>query len=136
MDYRDRINSGPQRQSYHRQHDQALQLLERDLRLALQTVENDVPVPLTGGEKAALDDFVYNIGSGNFAHSTVLACLKAGDYDGACRHLADWNQQHGVVLVGLVKRRWSAPLEAFHHWCSFFGGGVECRGRFTSLRRL
>jgi lysozyme len=90
---------------------QALQLLERDLRSALQTVKNDVPVALTEGEGAALTDFVYNIGSGNFAHSTVLACLKAGDYDGACRHLADWNQQKGVVLAGLVRRRAAEQVE-------------------------
>jgi lysozyme len=90
---------------------QALQLLERDLRSALQTVENDVPVALTEGQGAALTDFVYNIGSGNFAHSTVLACLKAADYHGACRHLADWNQQHGVVLGGLVKRRAAEQAE-------------------------
>lgn len=85
--------------------DEALQLLERDLRSALQTVESDLPVPMTGGEEAALTDFVYNIGAGNFAHSTVLRCLKAGDYDGACNALAMWDEQKGVVLAGLVRRR-------------------------------
>lgn len=90
---------------------QALQLLERDLRSALQTIKDDVPVPLTEGEEAALTDFVYNIGSGNFLHSTVLTCLKAGDYDGAYQHLADWNQQNGVVLAGLVKRRSAEEAE-------------------------
>lgn len=84
---------------------EAMQLLERDLRSALQTVESDVPVPLTEDEEAALTDFVYNVGSGNFSQSTVLRCLRAGDYDGACDALAMWNQQDGVVLAGLVRRR-------------------------------
>ena len=76
---------------------QALQLLERDMRAALATVEHDVAVPLTEGEEAALVDFVYNEGAGNFLRSTVLRCLNAGDYAGACAHLADWDMAGGCA---------------------------------------
>lgn len=84
---------------------QALRMLERDLHSALATVEGAAKVPMTDGEKAALTDFVYNVGLGNFLRSNVLRCLNAGDYAGACAHLADWNRAGGVVLAGLVRRR-------------------------------
>jgi len=87
------------------------QLMIRDLRSALQTVKGDVTASLDAGEEAALTDFVYNEGSGNFAKSTVLKCLNAGDYAGACAHLADWNEAGGVVLAGLVKRRAAEQVE-------------------------
>lgn len=86
-------------------HAQAIQLCERDLRSALQTVEHDVHVPLSDDEDAALDDFIYNIGSGNFAGSTLLRDLNAGDYAAAADQFLRWNEAGGVVLAGLCRRR-------------------------------
>ncbi len=90
---------------------QALTLLERELGSSLQTVQNDCPLPMTPDEEAALTDLVFNIGAGNYAASSVLKCLRACDYDGACTHIADWNEQSGVVLAGLVNRRAAEQAE-------------------------
>lgn len=84
---------------------QAIAILERELRSALQVVEADVPVPLTDNEEAALTDFVFNVGAGNFDHSTLLADLRAGNYEGAADQLLLWDHGNGgVVLAGLAKR--------------------------------
>lgn len=88
-----------------------IQLLERDLRAAIQTIEAEVKVPLTQNEEAALADFIYNVGAGNFDASTLLRLLNAGDYTGAAEQLLRWNQQHGVVLAGLVLRRQAEETE-------------------------
>lgn len=84
---------------------QALVLFERDLRAALATVARDVIVPLTDEEEAALVDFVYNLGAGNFARSTLLRLLNAGNYDAAADQFDLWNRAGGRVLAGLVRRR-------------------------------
>ncbi|MFP5250234.1 MAG: lysozyme [Acidobacteriota bacterium] len=83
---------------------QALMLLERELRGALGVVEQDVPVPLTMNEEAALTDFVFNVGAGNFEHSTLLADLRAGNYAGAADEFLKWDHAGGVVLAGLARR--------------------------------
>ena len=83
----------------------------QDMRLALDTVRTDVHTPITVPEAAALADFVYNLGSGNFKVSAILRCLNAGDHAGACKHLADWNMGGGKVLAGLVRRRAAEQAE-------------------------
>jgi lysozyme len=62
---------------------QARTLVARDLGAACSTVREDVKVPLNADQEAALADFVYNLGAGNFAGSTLLRLLNAGDYAGA-----------------------------------------------------
>ena len=86
-------------------HAQALALLSRDMRSAIQVVERDVHVPLTVWEEEALADFVYNVGQGNFDHSTLLKKLNAGDYGGAANEFEKWDLAGGKVLAGLVRRR-------------------------------
>jgi lysozyme len=84
---------------------QANQLMERDLRDAMQSVKDNVRVPLDVLQEAALVDFVYNVGVGNLKASTLLRKLNAGDYEGAAAEFPKWNMGGGVVLAGLVKRR-------------------------------
>lgn len=78
---------------------------ENEMRSALQTVENDVKVPMTDEEEGALADFVYNLGSGNFAGSRILRYLNAGNFHGAADDLMLWNHAGGQVLAGLTRRR-------------------------------
>lgn len=87
-------------------------MMRRDLLHALRTVENDVQVELTDHERAALTDFVFNLGSGNFESSTLLKKLNAGDHEGAAEQLLRWNRAGGKVLAGLVRRR-QAEREEF-----------------------
>lgn len=84
---------------------QALALVERDLTAALNQVDALVVVPLNVNQQAALIDFVYNVGSGNFARSTLLSLLNQGDYAGAAGQFTRWVYAAGVVLPGLVRRR-------------------------------
>lgn len=85
--------------------DQALAMFERDLRAALSAVENDVTVPLTDEQEAALTSFVYNVGVGAFAKSTLLRLLNRGDLSAAASQFDLWVHAGGKVLAGLVRRR-------------------------------
>jgi lysozyme len=57
------------------------------------------------GAVAAIVDFVYNLGSGNLASSTLRKRILANDRDGAKTELKRWVRGGGRVLPGLVKRR-------------------------------
>lgn len=56
--------------------------------------------------------FVYNLGAGNLASSTLLKLLNAGDYAGAADQFLRWNKAGGNVLSGLTARR-SAERQMF-----------------------
>jgi lysozyme len=49
--------------------------------------------------------FVYNVGAGNFAKSTLLKKLNNADYQGAANEFLRWNKAGGKVLNGLTRRR-------------------------------
>lgn len=80
-------------------------LLARDLTRADHTVMADVHIPLTPAERAALTDFVYNLGSGAFAGSTMLKMLNAGNLSGAAAEIVKWDHAGGVEVAGLLRRR-------------------------------
>ncbi|CAB3775399.1 Lysozyme [Bacteriophage APSE-3] len=85
--------------------EECLALLEKDLKAAMAVVETQVTVPLTEMQKAALASFVYNVGSGAFARSTLLHKLNAGDMPGACNEMRRWKYDEGKVSKGLITRR-------------------------------
>ncbi|HEX7389799.1 MAG TPA: lysozyme, partial [Acidiphilium sp.] len=70
---------------------QALLLVERDLVAASMEVQRHVTVPLNANQQAALIDFVYNLGAGNFRASTLLRLLNAGDFTQATGQFARWD---------------------------------------------
>lgn len=76
-----------------------------DLAEAEAAVQRLVRVPLSKWQRAALIDFVYNVGAGNLAKSTLLRRLNAGDYDGACAEYRRWVYAGGRKFQGLVNRR-------------------------------
>lgn len=61
------------------------------------------------GRQAAITDFVYNCGGGNYKISSLLLCVNSGDWAGASVAIKKWNKARvkGVltVLKGLVRRR-------------------------------
>lgn len=85
--------------------EQADAWLAEDIEDAEREVNTHVVVPLTQHQFDALVDFVFNLGSGNFEHSTLLRLLNAGDMAGADAEFAKWVRGGGKVLPGLVKRR-------------------------------
>ena len=63
------------------------------------------PVPLTQGQWAALADFIYNMGSGAFASSTLRRRVLAGEWEDVPTQLRKWIYGGGVQLTGLKRRR-------------------------------
>lgn len=91
--------------------DEAEQLLEADLDAAGAEVERLVRVPLKDNQYAALVSFVFNVGSGSLAASTLRKKLNAENYDDVPVELARWvkatDPKTGQkrTLAGLVRRR-------------------------------
>lgn len=84
---------------------ECLVILGQDMDIAFASVDRLVKVPMTYERRQALADFVFNAGQGNFAKSTLLKKLNAGDTWGACAELSKWVYAGGKKLAGLVKRR-------------------------------
>lgn len=80
-------------------------LLESEVAEIMQRLDRYVDVPLTEPQRASLASFVYNVGEGAFARSTLRKKLNAGDMAGACDELQRWVYAGGKVWQGLVKRR-------------------------------
>lgn len=68
-------------------------------------IDAAVKVELTDEEKAALCSFTYNVGRGNFDHSTLRTKLNEGDYQGAADEFLKWDMAQGKVMKGLLTRR-------------------------------
>ncbi|KVT23000.1 lysozyme [Burkholderia ubonensis] len=104
-------------------------LLGKDINDAEKSVRRLVRVPLSPGEQVAYTDFVFNAGAANFASSTLLKKVNAGDRVGACHELPRWTCATAAAgkgdtsgmcatkdrtkkqLPGLVKRR-NAEMKA------------------------
>ena len=80
-------------------------LLLNDVASAARCVNQLVTVPLNQNQFDALVDFVFNVGKGNFAASTLLKDLNAGNFAGAAGEFQKWDHAGGRVLPGLLKRR-------------------------------
>jgi lysozyme len=82
-----------------------IELLKQDAAVAENAIRTHVKVPLTQNEFDALVSFIFNVGAGAFAGSTLLKRLNAGDHHGAADELLKWNRSAGRVLPGLDRRR-------------------------------
>lgn len=80
-------------------------LTEQEVRKALAVVDRSVSYPLPDELRVALSSFVYNVGAGAYANSTLLRKLRARDIEGACRELDRWVYAGGRKLKGLERRR-------------------------------
>jgi lysozyme len=83
----------------------AARLLAADLARAESVVDRLVKVKLNANQRAALTSFVFNVGSGAFAKSTLLRKVNAGDMDGARGEFGKWVYSGGKRVPALVKRR-------------------------------
>jgi lysozyme len=80
-------------------------ILACDVDDAEEAVIHLVKVPLTQGQFDALVDFVFNLGAGRLAGSTLLKDLNAGHYGPAGEQLLLWDHAGGVELAALKERR-------------------------------
>jgi len=99
---------------------QAEELLMSDVRHAEDAVGRLVRVPLTQGQFDALVDFVFNLGAGRLAASTLLIDLNAERYDIAAEQLLRWDHAGGSEVAGLKVRREAE----FQLW-----SGIETHGQ-------
>lgn len=89
---------------------QAIELLKQDLHIAEEAVRNNITAKTTQNQFDALVSFAYNIGSGNFANSTVVKYINNPQfYDSVYGSLEKawkaWNRSQGEVSRGLINRR-------------------------------
>ncbi|WP_110687027.1 lysozyme [Salinicola aestuarinus] len=84
-------------------------LLAGDLGTAFDTIDRNVSAEINAtmppSRRASLASFVFNVGEGAFARSTLLRELNAGNVRAACNQLTRWVYAGGRKLAGLVKRR-------------------------------
>ena len=89
--------------------DQADAFMAADLVEAASHVDTLVKVPLNDDERGALSSFVFNLGAGSLASSTLLKLLNSGDREGAGIQFGRWvyASVNGArtQLPGLVARR-------------------------------
>ncbi|MDE9494307.1 lysozyme [Xenorhabdus bovienii] len=84
---------------------QAETFLHEDLIPIYAEIQRIVKVPLTQGQFDALCSFIFNLGIGNFIHSTLLKKLNLADYQGAAEEFLKWDRADGRVLADLRVRR-------------------------------
>lgn len=82
-------------------------LLQEDLRGAEIVVDSQITKDLNQSQFDALVSLVYNIGSGQFASSTVKGRINTGTFtkEEITEAWLRWNKDNGVVIPGLAKRR-------------------------------
>lgn len=91
---------------------QCEELLRSDVRVAEAAIKRLVAVPISQHQYDALVSFVFNVGSGNFAKSTLLKKINANDCWGAGAEFPRWDKAKGKVLRGLTIRR----ADERRHW--------------------
>lgn len=84
---------------------QGVKLLVGDMSSSQYTVMTGVKVKLTNGQFAALTDFVFNVGSGNFRNSSLLRVVNAGELDSVPAQFRRWVVADGKTLPALAQRR-------------------------------
>lgn len=84
---------------------EALELLQKDVTMALAVVDSAMP-GLSDRKRVALTSLVYNIGSGAFRYSSLRRKLRNGeDDDVIAAEFARWVYAAGRRMPGLEKRR-------------------------------
>ena len=79
--------------------------LSEDIQCASDKVNMLIKIQLTQEEFDAVTDLVFNIGTSNFEHSTLLVLLNKNDLTGAANEFSKWDRCGGVVIAGLLRRR-------------------------------
>jgi lysozyme len=84
---------------------EATELLEQDVRKFKDEIGRLVKVTLNTNQYAAVLSFVYNLGSTNFAASTLLVRINDRKWLLAAMEFQKWSLVGGVRSKGLLRRR-------------------------------
>lgn len=85
--------------------EQAEKLLREDVARCEAAIKRHVKVPLSANQFSALCSWVFNLGEGNLASSTLLARLNEGAYARIPEELMRWVFVKRERFAGLVRRR-------------------------------
>lgn len=85
--------------------EQAEILLDKDIEKVVTQINTVVKVTLNENQMAALISFVFNLGLGNFQHSTLLKKINYKMFDSAAQEFGRWIRAGNQILPGLVARR-------------------------------
>ena len=88
----------------------ATELLRADIAIAERAVRDNITVPLSQNQFDALTSLAYNIGTKNFADSTVVKYVNNPDLKNTTYPTLEsawktWNKSGGHVMTGLSNRR-------------------------------
>ena len=84
---------------------QAEILLKNDAQVTVQTINRLVKVVLNQNQFDALCSFIFNVGSGNFASSTMLKLINQSNFTDAANEFPKWDKAAGTIVQGLLNRR-------------------------------
>jgi len=86
--------------------EEAIYFLKDDVQYAENCVKSEInQVRLTQHQFDALVSFVFNIGCNAFRNSTLLRCLRMGDFEKAQAEFGQWTRAGNDHPLGLIKRR-------------------------------
>lgn len=71
--------------------EQVMDALRRDMAWVEGSINSKVQAQLEQYEFDALASFIFNVGEGQFASSTLLRLLNAGDHEGAAAQFDNWH---------------------------------------------
>lgn len=88
----------------------ATELLRADIATAERAVRDNITVPLSQNQFDALTSLAYNIGSKNFANSTVVKYVNNPNFHSSVYPNLEsawkaWNRSQGEISNGLINRR-------------------------------
>lgn len=85
--------------------EQADDALESRVESIANFVNRQLMVKATNNQVCAMTCLAYNIGIGNFAHSSLLKAFNLSDFYTAANDFLQWNHAGGIVMEGLTRRR-------------------------------
>ncbi len=85
--------------------DQAIHLLTEDLNKTADKVRALLKPTISDNKFSALVCFAYNVGIGNFAKSSMLSLINAGNSPLAAYEFSKWCHANGKTMPGLIARR-------------------------------
>lgn len=88
----------------------ATELLRADIAIAERAVRDNITVPLSQNQFDALTSLAYNIGTKNFADSTVVNYINNPNFHSSAYPNLEsawktWNKSGGHIMTGLSNRR-------------------------------
>lgn len=76
-------------------------LLYEDLSLIADTISSEVRVPLTDPQRAALESFIFNVGTSRFKSSALLTAINNRKFDEVPKYMSTWSASSRGSTLGL-----------------------------------